>query len=547
MIKYKIIVPAFAELSIDMQVETGKKYPPFITLNGETLYSHIIKHYQPIWYMSEIIFALSPHASIPESRDFLGPNVKNKIINQSSSIGETIFQALDNIDLNSALIVHMGDTLISGMDFDQIEDIVFVDDKRDVYRWTTLEKLQDGSINIIGDRNILSGGEALKVCVGVFVFSDGILFLKKLKESLTNSNRSIDPFFIALNEYSKLKKVKLKKPETWNDCGHVDTYYESRLKFQNIRHFNSLSYDAEKGLVTKKSVNTEQFRNQVRWFKQVPDELATFLPRIFKSSDGEEPYITMELLSTPTLSDLFINQILDLGVWSEVAEKLKLINSTLSKYRIQSKISAHICHEIYVEKTIHRINSFLNQSPVHSHIQINIDNRLFSLQDVLSSIDSYIYKSGLLKIIDLSPIHGDMCFSNIMYDMRGRHVKLIDPRGEFGTPGIYGDPRYDKAKLMHSYCGGYDLILSNSFNLDFKSDKVLHCELLFTEYHKLVASIFNRVIFDNDEDINEIQAIQPLLFLSMLPLHGDNKNKQMAMLFVGLNLYYQQLLLMNIL
>ena len=116
--------------------------------------------------------------------------------------------------------------------------------------------------------------------------------------------------------------MTLRPIERWMDCGHVDGYYESRLSYQNLRHFNTLSYDPMRGRVTKKSLNAAAFREQVRWFKQIPDEVAPFLPRVFGSSDGAEPFITMELLSIPTLGDLFTSQRLDLGAWNDVVRSI---------------------------------------------------------------------------------------------------------------------------------------------------------------------------------------------------------------------------------
>ena len=62
-------------------------------------------------------------------------------------------------------------------------------------------------------------------------------------------------------------------------------------------------------------------------------------------------------------------------------------------------------------------------------------------------------------------VHGDLCLSNILYDLRSRICKLLDPRGSFGAAGIYGDPRYDVAKLYHSIYGLYDFITNDLFHV----------------------------------------------------------------------------------
>ena len=65
-------------------------------------------------------------------------------------------------------------------------------------------------------------------------------------------------------------------------------------------------------------------------------------------------------------------------------------------------------------------------------------------------------------------VHGDLCLSNILYDLRSRVCKLIDPRGSFGAAGIYGDPRYDVAKLYHSIYGLYDFITNDLFHVEIE-------------------------------------------------------------------------------
>jgi hypothetical protein len=64
-------------------------------------------------------------------------------------------------------------------------------------------------------------------------------------------------------------------------------------------------------------------------------------------------------------------------------------------------------------------------------------------------------------------MHGDFCFNNILYDLHGGIVRLIDPRGSFGDkcPGIFGDCKYDLAKLAHSGIGRYDYLVNGLFSL----------------------------------------------------------------------------------
>jgi Ser/Thr protein kinase RdoA (MazF antagonist) len=56
------------------------------------------------------------------------------------------------------------------------------------------------------------------------------------------------------------------------------------------------------------------------------------------------------------------------------------------------------------------------------------------------------------NILSTSPqfwqiIHGDLFFGNMLYDVNSETLKILDPRGNFGIDGIYGDIRYDIAKI----------------------------------------------------------------------------------------------------
>jgi hypothetical protein len=539
---YRVIIPSWAALSLDMQAETGTKYPAFLQLSGQPLYSHIINLYEKIKNEAEFVVVLSPDAPSLQAIHLTGFDVKTVRLSNSSNIGDTVLAGMCGLGSDQKIIIHMADTLISPHDFGFEENVLYVQLRTDLYRWTSVRKENDGRVRVVTDRDQLSSGIELMVCVGVLMCSDSQKFHNALEAALKKPVDGIDPFFIAVEEYSEKYTISFRRPKYWYDYGHIDSYYESRLSHNNIRHFNVLTYDSELGLVTKRSQNTESFRHQVRWFKQVPDDLNSFLPRIYDSSDGPNPHITMELLSIPTLGDLFVSSRLELGAWNDVARKINSIQLMLGKYEFKSPVAKQIASEVYISKTVNRILLFCKQRPEALEMWVNIEGKKFGLKDVLETIQEYALKTKILSLEKLTPIHGDLCFSNIMYDPRGRHIKLIDPRGEFGVPGIYGDPRYDKAKLMHSYGGGYDFIVSDNFDVKLSKNGKLECSILKNDYHDKVNQIFNSGIFSNNEERLQCEAIQALLFLSMLPLHSDKPERQLAMLTIGLYLYGARLL-----
>lgn len=66
-------------------------------------------------------------------------------------------------------------------------------------------------------------------------------------------------------------------------------------------------------------------------------------------------------------------------------------------------------------------------------------------------------------------IHGDPTFSNILVD-RSDKPWFIDPRGFFGGIALFGDRRYDWAKLYYSTVGNYDSFNRKQFLLQIDGD-----------------------------------------------------------------------------
>ena len=149
-----------------------------------------------------------------------------------------------------------------------------------------------------------------------------------------------------------------------------------------------------------------------------------------------------------------------------------------------------------------------------------------------------IIPQTLYDVKKFNIIHGDLCFANIMVDNTYSFIKVIDPRGKFGKYDIYGDSRYELAKLFHSVDGKYDFIIKDLFEVNFDIDKAqinyqINERNRDFDLYKLLLNVFGDKIGD---DIKKIELIEALLFLSMIPLHEESIKHQMVMLATGINI-----------
>jgi thiamine kinase-like enzyme len=135
-----------------------------------------------------------------------------------------------------------------------------------------------------------------------------------------------------------------------------------------------------------------------------------------------------------------------------------------------------------------------------------------------------------------SVIHGDLCFSNLIYDRRRNKLNLLDPRGSFGDDGIFGDPIYDLAKLSHSINGDYDYFTSDLFYLS-RNDSSIE---LFSGSPKrnMISREIARDFLENSIKkysitIDELRLIEASLFLSAAHLHPEG-NRGLALFTNGI-------------
>lgn len=197
--------------------------------------------------------------------------------------------------------------------------------------------------------------------------------------------------------------------------------------------------------------------------------------------------------------------------------------------------------QLFKLKTIERLNLFAktNKLDYPFFIKLNNNNEI-SVHDILIEMLQKINKIKNKKIY----AHGDFCLSNILYDSRINLIKLVDPRGhqeENNFREIIKSQKYDLTKLAHSLLGYYDLI--NVGEIKAESYKVIkncieiNCNYSVDLYHELIYKKAYSYEFFNGNPLQDYLPSTVLLFLSMLPLHSDNKIKQMTLLGNALRIY----------
>lgn len=465
------------------------------------------------------------------------------LINKNKNILSSLKYGLLQADLNKPTRVILGDTYIPSS-INTKKDVLYTSKEFSTSEnWCLVEKQERGLYFYDKQSNIdLNNKEVL---VGYYSFSDTKCLLNCCINSRLLLKKEISTALIA---YQKEHKLSTQLISDWYDLGHTSGIIKTKSILFNARDFNSISVDSKMGTLTKTSTKIQKLEDEAYWFNNLPEELKILTPRFINfEKDNKIAKLTQELYGYPSLQELYVSGIVNIEDWKYILELLFDLHKNFEKYT--KNADDEMLNWLYWDKTIERLENLKEQNKFWEKI-INSDKETINGKEYrgISSLipDIKNYASQISHNQKQTIIHGDYCFSNILFDSSNYCFKLIDPRGRMNKDAtIYGDPRYDIAKLRHSVCGLYDFIVQDLFRIN-ETEKGFEYKILSSTDYSSLEKIFDKLTLQNGYSVNEIKFIEGLLFLSMLPLHKDNLNRQKAFYIKSIELLNESLIEGNI-
>ncbi|MDW6002200.1 aminoglycoside phosphotransferase family protein [Vibrio mangrovi] len=519
------LIMSAAYVGQELESEFGRLPPSFLPLGNQRLFKHQINSIPENYEI---------YLSIPESYDVTECDIKwldkhdIHIIKtpDNLTLGASLVAALNLSEqgLDKDLHILFGDTLIPELsEFVNFHnDIIGVSTIKENYNWTELQGNKIQWIDIKNDK--LTD----KVIVnGYFKISKPRAFVKAITKSHWD-------FIDGLNLYQNDNNVKEVLVNKWLDFGHVNTYYQSKSEFTTQRAFNDLSICQD--WIEKSSAKNIKIKAEANWFKSIPDEMKIFIPQFLGDNDtrGEYSY-RLEYLYYTALNELYVFSLLPEIKWEQIIDSCLSFIKLCRDYNYNGA-SINSLKNLFGEKTLERVNEFCADKKIDTFTKWNFNGEKISIDDLI-----YLSNKYLPQDEEITLLHGDFCFSNILYDFRSQRIKVIDPRGI--TPSndfsIYGDYRYDLAKLSHSIIGLYDRIIAGYYSIDINyNSHDIQFSLDGERYYLAIQQIFVDKInkYFNLNEMN-LLAMQIHLFISMLPLHADDHLRQDALFANAFRLY----------
>lgn len=459
--------------------------------------------------------------------NFVDVDIKKKPGNALLHLINEVLKHRENA--GCSLYINLADTLIDPLpDFDYSKDFICVSRDYDASEIWCVAKVEDDVFCEIYDK--VEDKTGMHALTGIYHFANPEVFFElERQEDYEISD--------LLRFYQQIYSFSPVNVSGWYDFGHLGCYYKAKQHFLSVRFFNSFHFNDLYGTITKFSENQDKLRNEIVWALSLPKKLQVLMPRIVEYSiDANDTYVEMEYYGYPPLSELWVYGNIGYPIWKSIVDKLFDI---VQGFRVfKGVITIEDYRSVYTDKTKERLGKAICENNdlrvLYQSKTVNINGQALMgwplLQKKMAGVEEYLF-----NIEDHSIIHGDLCLSNILFDINTSVIRLIDPRGQWGSSHVYGDIKYDLAKLRHSVSGLYDFIVRDLFDIEYGEDHInISFPLVSTLHHELSLYLDNKIA--EYYPIRKIKLIEGLLFLSMLPLHSDNNERQLAMFATGISL-----------
>jgi len=280
------------------------------------------------------------------------------------------------------------------------------------------------------------------------------------------------------------------------------------------------------GLYIKKVVsNRHKGASEYQFLSEAPNAIKAFFPQVGQSEIiGNQFSYEIEFIPLFDLSRFFIHNGIDPMDLKQILESISTFFKLTNIKSVGLDEYKNLLTKLFIEKLRSRQEKFKTHTLYSQVDYLSLATTGINFHDL---VDTLIEKLSIkISRIDHSTniflSHGDLCFSNILWDRLTNQIKFIDPRGNIDNMGTYMPMYYDLSKLSHSLIGGYDWIMNDMAEIRLLGKKRidLHFPNQTMQISPLV-KVFTSWVTDLGLDIELVRLGEASLFWSMLSLHVD--------------------------
>lgn len=304
----------------------------------------------------------------------------------------------------------------------------------------------------------------------------------------------------------------------------------------DARYFNQL-YGDDYTLI-KKSTDKVKIRKEYLYYHLLPDELKIWFVMPYNLV-VEKDFATykMERLNVPDAALQWIHHSISVKEFEVFISKIFNYVTNRPENIINKRDYYNRFEKLYYHKVIERLEQF---SKLKEFAQIDTFVRNGTNYNIEDIVDKYksLFDKLCRRLSQFNEVigHGDLCFSNILYDKNSYVMKFIDTKGALEEKDLWTDPFYDLAKLSHSILGKYDFINNGLFEISLNNDCKFELHVKENPIHNKHQQLFIDKLNEHGIDVRIVRLCESSLFLSMLPLHIDNPRKVFGFILNAINI-----------
>lgn len=321
-----------------------------------------------------------------------------------------------------------------------------------------------------------------------------------------------------LGKKNELEAIDVTRPK--NEVSFIAQAHKPRA-------FNSIGFNEH--TVEKRSSDIRKLKAELNWFFLAQKRLPLKVPRIVKGfEDGYE----IERINGFPLSQIYFSGVRDFTFWRD--QMTDIILQIHCGVEAVSDISSQQVNNSIILKNVDRLEAYPKHLSKYIDSTIQLNGLEYNFQDVFNYTNKIISQTKPV----LGFVHGDPCLSNIMFDPLAERWYFIDPRGYFfHDHDTFFDIHYDLAKLHHSMFGRYEAITAGKYEIYQRAstfELFIHENIYMTELEQ----VFDKMVSDLGYNSSRIRALSRSFFFSMIPLHFECEQKQLAFYLNGLEISF---------
>ena len=285
------------------------------------------------------------------------------------------------------------------------------------------------------------------------------------------------------------------------EFGVLEEY--EKLEQVKCRPFNKITVQGD--VLIKEPVDSQGeklAKRETAWYEKAKLLNIPELPQIYETSP-----LKMEYINGRNIYDCDFDYETKRGILKSLVGALNALHE--SEWVNTDSFSVQ---EAYFNKTISRLSKIQDLVPFGRNREIIVNGRkcrnvFYHQKELEKRLDQMKYNCERFSFI-----HGDCTFSNLMVREDNSPV-LIDPRGYFGFTELYGDVRYDWAKLYYSVVGNYDQFNLKRFRLTIgeNADQGVTLSIDSNHWEELEKDFF---VFTGADEY-EIKLLHAVIWLSL--------------------------------